>query len=214
MSVQYLLHGLIDEGNIISSERTVYENNPSSPSLPPTPFFQHTLPSTIRDTPSPSNTPPLTIQLRHQQDEALNLFDRSPALLRSLVQIVARRSPFHTTDTRASTLATPLATHLPGLASLPSHGPSGINWIHAVDHFICRRSHGLSLTEFSHFRTTEEDTLWAIEDATLTHLSWRFRQLFMDEVLLAAMAGSMMGELKKRMWGTVREEGRPPPFVL
>mmetsp|Transcript_17448 Transcript_17448/g.25437 ORF Transcript_17448/g.25437 Transcript_17448/m.25437 type:complete len:166 (+) Transcript_17448:450-947(+) len=67
----------------------------------------------------------VTIKVRDRKDDTLNAFDKSPELMKSLVQDVVTTDHFIDRDTKASSYG----------------GPSGINWIHASDHFVCRSSH-------------------------------------------------------------------------
>jgi len=58
-------------------------------------------------------------------------------------------SPTYRIDGSAKPLADELRSCLPGLRGAPqSFGigtPSGVNWIHANDHFVCRKAHSIPL---------------------------------------------------------------------
>jgi len=235
MSVQCFLHGLTDANTGGKSDHqtaTADYENPSISSNTCTPFYQNTTPETIRSghpPPSSPNDHDLHIQVRHRSNDTLNSFDRNPTLMKSLVQNVIQKPSFLTTDARAATLAARLAKYLPGLGTTASYGgPSGINWIHAVDHFVCRQSHGLRMMEFSVHEGAEgaEDVMEAMGGATLTHLTWRFRQWYRSGRLLAAIAGPALGELGGQIRDAARfgiggdagddagVGGARPPFVV
>ena len=103
-----------------------------------------------------------------------------------------------------------------------------INQIHAVDHFVCRSSHSVPLTKFSHFEnnnnnnnnnnnindpaalskryTAEEATLQSMSQATLSHLLSRFRSYYKNPLLLAEMAGPALHEIQLEMSNIVNSD--------
>jgi Histidine phosphatase superfamily (branch 2) len=158
-----------------------------------------------------SDVPPLvTIQVRDLRNDPLNAFDRNPGLISELVSEVMMSQDFQLRDGKAASLAARLANILPGLVRHPKPGgsntdytsraPSGINWVEAADHFVCRAAHNLSLTKFSDFETDEyEQTLQAMSYPTLAHLSWRFRKWYQHERLLAVIAAPPLREIANQI---------------
>uniref|UniRef100_A0A7S2H6D3 Uncharacterized protein n=1 Tax=Helicotheca tamesis TaxID=374047 RepID=A0A7S2H6D3_9STRA len=150
------------------------------------------------------------INVRDRSNDTLNAFDREPALMRNLVSDVMSSPNFCERDARAAPLAARLANFLPGLnihkkkkeqqpklfGEKPP--PSNINWIHATDHFVCRASHGLPYTAYSAFENDEsvESTMAAMASPTLAHLAWRFRQWYLNEELLSAVAAPPLREIE------------------
>ena len=124
----------------------------------------------------------VTVKVRERAKDTLNAFDRYPDLMKSLVVDVVSSPKFQEYDAKAAPLAARLANYLPGLGNKSRNtfgGPSGINWIDATDHFVCRSAHNV---EFSKFSDHEHDigveqTLSAMAHQTLAHLAWRFRQV-------------------------------------
>lgn len=143
------------------------------------------------------------IIVRNPIEETLNAFDTSPILMKGLVKEIIETSNFINHDTKAASLAARLCNYIPALIKLksPYGGPSGINWIHAVDHFVCRESHGISLTAFSNFENNpnEEQTVQAMKHATIAHLASRFRFWYQSPPLLAAMVGPALSEVNCQM---------------
>jgi Histidine phosphatase superfamily (branch 2) len=158
-----------------------------------------------------SDVPPLaTIQVRDLRNDPLNAFDRNPGLISELVSEVMMSQDFQLRDGKAASLAARLANILPGLVRHPKPGgsntdytsraPSGINWVEAADHFVCRTAHNLTLTKFSDFESDEyEQTLQAMSYPTLAHLSWRFRKWYQHERLLAVIAAPPLREIANQM---------------
>jgi len=156
-----------------------------------------------------SSDPSVDIIVRDVKEETLNTFDTSPILMKSLVKNIIETPNFIIHDTKASFLAARLSNYIPALIKLrsPYGGPSGINWIHAVDHFICRKSHGIPLTRFlsSNFEEDPEaeQTLQAMKHATISHLASRFRSWYQSPPLLAAMVGPALSEVNFQMNQTI-----------
>ena len=161
-----------------------------------------------------ADVPPLvTIQVRDLRNDPLNAFDRNPGLITELVSEVMMSQDFQLRDGKAASLAARLANILPGLVrhakpagggnnntDYTSRAPSGINWVEAADHFVCRSAHNLTLTKFSDFETDEyEQTLQAMSYPTLAHLSWRFRKWYQHERLLAVIAAPPLREITNQI---------------
>jgi hypothetical protein len=75
-------------------------------------------------------------------------------------------------DATAAPLAARLANFMPGLVRKGRKvfgGPSGINWIDATDHFVCRNSHRVKFSRFSEFQHDDrvERTLQAMAHQTV-----------------------------------------------
>ena len=142
-----------------------------------------------------NNPSPISVKVRDRYSDTLNAFDRDPELMRELAGNVISSPSFVKQDTCALPLATRLARHIPGLikSSKSSYGgPSGINWIYASDHFICRESHGVPLSarfdenghQCARIDHTHEADLRSMAHPTLSHLSWRFAEwLVLFEIL-------------------------------
>jgi hypothetical protein len=136
------------------------------------------------------------VRIRGPHDDTLNAFDRSPEMMAELVSVVISSTEFQEKDGAAAPLAARLANILPGLARKKKNttgfnaAPSGINWIEACDHFVCRKAHNLELSRFSDFEHDDrvESTLQALAHQTITHLAWRFRQWYKNPTLLANIA--------------------------
>lgn len=71
----------------------------------------------------------------------------------------------------------------------------------AADHFICRASHCLPLTKFSHLEneTSAEDMLQALSYATISQLSSRFQSYYQSLPILHEMAGPALDQIKGEM---------------
>lgn len=81
------------------------------------------------------------VEVRDKQIDTLNAFDRRPQMMNDLVKDVIATEQFQRIDSAALPLAQNLCEFLPGLIGAPQAfggTPSGINWIHANDHFVCR----------------------------------------------------------------------------
>lgn len=160
------------------------------------------------------------IRVRDKATDNLNAFDRNPQLIKNLVTKVVTSDTFIAKDTDAAPLAAKLANYLPGLMRESRHtfgGPSGINWIEATDHFVCRRSHGVNFSRFSEFENDHqvERTLEAMEQNTMAHRTWRFRQWYQNPPLLAEIASPALREILEQMQTTLNlGEQERHPFVF
>ena len=145
----------------------------------------------------------VNVNIRGPHNDTLNAFDRSPEMMAELVSVVISSSDFQVRDGAAAPLAARLANVLPGLARKKKNtsgfnaAPSGINWIEACDHFVCRRAHNLELSRFSDFEHDDriECMLAAMAHQTTTHLAWRFRQWYKNPTLLANIAAPPLREI-------------------
>ena len=159
-----------------------------------------------KDTTTPFIDPGPTIHVRERSQDILNAFDRQPQLMKKLVQDVVSKESFISYDEKLKPIAQRLIMILPGLAKAANYGgPSGINWIHASDHFVCREAHDLHLSSFSLFHNDHEmDKLLAsLRVDTLSHLAWRFRQWYQSPSLLAAIVLAPLREIEMQMKGQV-----------
>eukprot|EP00980_Cylindrotheca_fusiformis_P023862 scaffold11076_cov122-Cylindrotheca_fusiformis.AAC.6 len=147
------------------------------------------------------------VQVRGQSDDTLNAFDRNPELMSKLVSKVISSEEFQDTDKKAAPLAARLANFLPGLARKKKNtkgfnaAPSGINWIEATDHFVCRFSHNVKYSQFSDFEHDigVEQTLSAMAHQTKAHLAWRFRQWYKSPMLLSTIAAPPLREIANQL---------------
>jgi hypothetical protein len=146
------------------------------------------------------------IQVREQSKDTLNAFDRNPDLMADMVSEVMMSDDFQKRDANAAPLAARLANILPGLvrprrSDFSLRSPSGINWVEAADHFVCRASHNVPFAKFSDFEHDDrvEQTLAAMSHQTLAHLSWRFRKWYQSKRLLAAIAAPPLREICEQM---------------
>ena len=134
----------------------------------------------------------------------------------------------------AKPLADELSTYLPGLRGAPQAfggTPSQINWIHANDHFVCRKAHSIPLSadfsEITEGHTTRwdetmmekeqiESKLASLAVPVCSHLAWRFREWYSCPRLLSAIAGPPSREVLNGMLKTVNHLGPNDrrPFVL
>jgi hypothetical protein len=165
------------------------------------------------------------IHVRAKELDPLNAFDRNWQLMMPLINDVVNRQSFQERDALAASLAKRLSKDLPGLLTSGAKfgGPSGINWVHAFDHFVCRYSHGkrlsIKLSPEQEYDTDddddediftssssslqsdaeeddeEDDPMHEYFDPTMTHLTWRFRQWFTSPPLLAEFAGPPLREV-------------------
>jgi len=150
--------------------------------------------------------PRVFVRVRDQTCDNLNAFDRNPDLMRDLVGEVMQSSSFQNTDAKAAGTAARLANILPGLArkgrkDFSASTPSGINWVEAADHFVCRKSHNLPLSKFSDFEHDDnvEQLLSAMTYKALGHLAWRFRKWYNNPKLLAAIAAPPLREIASQL---------------
>mmetsp|Transcript_2747 Transcript_2747/g.4435 ORF Transcript_2747/g.4435 Transcript_2747/m.4435 type:complete len:502 (-) Transcript_2747:127-1632(-) len=149
----------------------------------------------------------VAVKVRDRATDNLNAFDRNPQLIKNLITNVITSEDFLAQDSAAAPLAARLANYLPGLVRKGRKtfgGPSGINWIEATDHFVCRSSHGVNFSRFSEreHENRAECTLEAMEHPTMVHLAWRFRQWYQNAPLLAEIASPALREILEQMQGT------------
>jgi hypothetical protein len=124
-----------------------------------------------------------------------------------LVSQVVSRPSFQSRDGDAAPLAARLANILPGLARKGRRvfgGPSNINWIEAMDHFVCRTAHHVPFCRFSDFEHDDrvDHMLAAMSFQTMAHLAWRYRQWFQSPKLLAAIAAPPLREISRQLQTT------------
>jgi len=147
------------------------------------------------------------VQVRDKKIDTLNAFDKRPKMMNDLVKNVISMEGFQRVDSDAKGLADELSEFLPGLSGAPQAfggTPSGINWIHANDHFVCRRAHGIPLSAFSDYEgTSDEDEVERLLESWATpvcsHLSWRFREWYACPKLVAAIAAPPFQEMLDQM---------------
>jgi hypothetical protein len=146
------------------------------------------------------------VRVRELSRDPLNAFDRNPDLMADLVDEVISSEDFMLRDGAAAPLAARLANILPGLvkprkSDFSSRAPSGINWVEAADHFVCRSSHGMDLARFSDYEhdVSVEQMLCSLSHQTLMHLSWRFRKWYQNKRLLAAIAAPPLREITESL---------------
>ena len=165
----------------------------------------------------------ISVYVRDRSIDTLNAFDRNPDLMRDLVSEVVNQTHFQKYDALAKPLASKLSDLLPGLLAPGQKlfgGPSGINWIHAADHFICRRSHGLPYSKFCSDQTNHdrriEEALASMHRPVIQHLAWRFRQWYKSPPLLAAIAAPPLREIEGQIRRTIERDvgGRRAPMVI
>ena len=165
----------------------------------------------------------IRVQVRGRDQDTLNAFDRNPDLMADLVSEVISSPEFQERDGAAAPLAARLANILPGLARKKknTHGfnaaPSGINWIEATDHFVCRRAHNVPFSRFSDFEHDDriEQTLEGLSHQTTAHLAWRFRQWYKSPRLLAAIAAPPLREIAEQlMVAPALAETEKRPFTI
>ena len=165
----------------------------------------------------------IQVQVRDKAIDTLNAFDKRPKMMNDLVKNVISMKSFQTVDSEAKGLADQLAEYLPGLRGAPQAfggTPSGINWIHANDHFVCRRAHGIPLSAFSEYEGTSDEArveslLESLATPVCSHLSWRFREWYDCPKLVAAVAAPPFQEMLDGMLTVTRmgaDERRP--FVV
>lgn len=173
----------------------------------------------------------IKVEIRDRKVDSLNAFDRDASLMKSLVTRVANTDYFRAGDVKAAPLAARLANYLPGLADSKGRnnfgGPSGINWIHASDHFVCRSSHNLPYSAYSnndrpyantfsdrdnHTEKTcddgfiegeNEQILAAMSHQTISHLAWRFHQWYTSAPLLAEIAAPPLREIMNHIQNSI-----------
>lgn len=156
--------------------------------------------------------PKVFVRVRDQSCDNLNAFDRNPDLMRDLVGDVMQSNSFQITDAKAAPVAARLANILPGLArkgrkDFSAKTPSGINWVEAADHFVCRTSHDLPLSKFSDFEHdgNAEQILASMTYKAMGHLAWRFRKWYNNPQLLAAISAPPLREIAQQLEHLVRK---------
>ena len=167
--------------------------------------------------------PTVKIHVRSVRNDPLNAFDRNPDLIAELVSEVMLSDEFRHRDGKAAPLAARLANILPGLVKRKGTGdfskrsPSGINWVEAADHFVCRTAHDVALAQFTDFEDDDRitSTLQAMSHPTLAHLAWRFRKWYQHERLLAVIAAPPLREIADQILQTPNLSSRERrPFVI
>jgi len=163
----------------------------------------------------------ISVYVRDRSIDTLNAFDRNPDLMKNLVREVVDTPCFQKHDALAEPLASKLSDFLPGLLAPGQKlfgGPSGINWIHAADHFICRSSHGLPYSKFCSEANDDrniEEALASMHRPVIQHLAWRFRQWYKSPPLLAAIAAPPLREIEGEIRQAIESGGRRrAPMVI
>lgn len=203
LSVQSFLDGLLGAKAYSSLREQTLENSSNSAKVGQKQDIpQHS------DVPQPPDDEALTsVQVRGRDEDTLNAFDRDPEMMAGLVAEVMSCQEFQDRDGTAAPLAARLANILPGLARNKRNttgfnaSPSGINWIEATDHFVCRSAHDMTFSRFSDFEhdITVEETLRSLSHQTTAHLCWRFRQWYKNPRLLAAIAAPPLREISNQL---------------
>ena len=155
--------------------------------------------------------PLVSVKVRDLQNDPLNAFDRNPELISDLISEVIESADFVARDGKAAQLAARLANFLPGLVKkskkatdFSTRAPSGINWVEASDHFVCRNAHSVPLARFGDLEDDDniEQTLEAMSHPTLAHLAWRFRKWYQHDRLLAVIAAPPLREITNQILAT------------
>lgn len=147
----------------------------------------------------------VSVEVRPRSNDTLNAFDRDPEFMLGLVTDVVESDYFQAQDAIAAPLAARLAHYLPGLLKKGHRahgGPSGINWIHAADHFVCRTAHGVKYTSLDSHDGITEVEMQELALPSLAHLSWRFRQWYNSPPLLAAIGAPPLREIELQLKAT------------
>jgi hypothetical protein len=199
LSVQSFLDGLLGT----KAYSSLREQSLQSSTISPKDGQKSDIPQ-HSDAPQPHDDEALSrVQVRGRDEDTLNAFDRNPDMMAELVAEVMTSQEFQDRDGTAAPLAARLANILPGLARKKRNtsgfnaSPSGINWIEAADHFVCRSAHDMTLSRFSDFEhdPVVDETLQALSHQTRAHLAWRFRQWYKNPRLLAAIAAPLLREI-------------------
>ena len=160
----------------------------------------------------------VSVKVRCRKTDTLNAFDKNPEFMMKLVSDVVESAEFQTKDAAAATLAARLALYLPGLANPGNRahgGPSGINWIHATDHFVCRTSHNIQYTCLEPFDSSMEAEMQEFALPALAHLSWRFRKWYESSPLLSAIAHPPLHEVEMGLKSVfLLPDSQPRPFTI
>jgi hypothetical protein len=185
---------------------------------------EHMDPSTLTLSEDISEQQPIHVQVRDKAIDTLNAFDKRPKTMNDLVKNVISTEGFQRVDSNAKGLADQLSEFLPGLRGAPQAfggTPSGINWIHANDHFVCRRAHGIPLSAFSDYEGTSDEAevetlLESLATPVCSHLSWRFREWYACPKLVAAVAAPPFREMLDQMMDvtSITGVGERRPFVV
>jgi hypothetical protein len=163
------------------------------------------------------------VEVRDKQIDTLNAFDRRPQIMNDLVKDVIATEQFQRVDSAALPLARKLCDYLPGLVGAPQAfggTPSGINWIHANDHFVCRNAHSVPLLAFSDLEGKENEVeaemaLKSMATPVMSHLAWRFREWYSSPRLLASVSSPPLREIMNQMLDAIdRSSDERRPFVL
>ena len=149
----------------------------------------------------------MSIQVRDKVSDTLNAFDKHPTMMDNLVRGVIATPSFQRIDGDAKSLADKLCEFLPGLRGAPQAfggTPSGVNWIHANDHFVCRSAHSLPLLGFSDhegspYEAELDRVLRSMATPVCSHLAWRFREWYRCPKLLAAISAPPLWEMASSM---------------
>lgn len=212
LSVQSFLDGLLGTGLLTFGGRREFDRNVTKEKRVPNHSWMKT----------ECENPLVKIHVRDVSNDPLNAFDRNPDIIADLVAEVLECEEFFKRDSSAAPLAARLANYIPGLArrnakDFSTRSPSGINWVEAADHFICRAAHGVRLSKFTEFEHDDqvEQTLAAMAHQTLTHLAWRFRQWYKNKKLLAVIAAPPLREIADQVAMTPALQAREKhPFVV
>lgn len=213
MSVQSFLDGLLGTNCYMPSRTRGYD---------PKVVKEDRIPDHSWAKPDEQKNALVSVCVRDLSNDPLNAFDRNPDLIAELVSEVMLSEDFLKRDAAAAPLAARLANVLPGLvrpfrSDFSSRSPSGINWVEAADHFVCRGAHKLDYARFSDFEHEERvgQTLAAMAHQTLAHLAWRFRKWYQNKRLLALIAAPPLREIAGQMNVTPKlDAGEKRPFVI
>jgi len=165
----------------------------------------------------------VSIQVRDKVSDTLNAFDKHPTRMDNLVRGVIATPSFQRIDSDAKSLADKLCEFLPGLRGAPQAfggTPSGVNWIHANDHFICRSAHSLPLLGFSDHEGSPDEVeldrvLRSLATPVCSHLAWRFREWYTCPKLLAAISAPPLWEMTSSMFeARAMKPNDKKPFIL
>ena len=166
---------------------------------------------------------PISIHVRDKVSDTLNAFDKHPTRMDNLVRGVIATPSFQRIDGDAKSLADQLCEFLPGLRGAPQAfggTPSGVNWIHANDHFVCRSAHSLPLLGFSDHEGSPDEVemdrvLRSMATPVCSHLAWRFREWYTCPKLLAAISTPPLWEMMSSMIeARAMNANDKKPFIL
>jgi len=205
-----LASGEIEPNNLLNHwDVTAYSTNYLRTITSAQFFLEGLLHSEAQPSASTQSRSTIPINVRSRDIDTLNAFDKNPEKMLSLVSEVVATPGFQARDALALPLATLLTDFLPGLMTGKKTffgGPSGINWIHATDHFVCREAHGVKLTTIEGDKNVSlkydprlEESMQALAHSTKTHLAWRFQQWFSHSSLLSAIAVPPLREVEQEL---------------